>query len=209
LFGGALLRGAYRIGEEDGTAWAAEAVTELAAMPEVRLLPATTVLGRYDDNYFVAAERVGDLLGPAAPAGSPRLRLWHIRAQQIVLATGALERPLVFPGNDRPGVMLASAVETYLQRYAVLPGSRAVLFADNDDAYAAVAALAAAGAEIAGIVDPRAMPGEAALRIAAGMPLYIGHRVVATAGGMALRRVRLRPIGGGQSIAVDCDLLAV
>ena len=91
LFGGALLRRAYRIGEADGTAWTASVVAELSRMAEVKLLPATTVLGHYDDNYFVAAERVGDLLGPGAPAGLPRLRLWHIRAQHIVLATCALE----------------------------------------------------------------------------------------------------------------------
>jgi sarcosine oxidase, subunit alpha len=169
LFGGALLRRAYRIGEADGTAWAAESVTELAAMPEVRLLPATTVLGCYDDNYFVAAERVGDLLGPAAPAGLPRLRLWHIRARHIVLATGALERPLVFPGNDRPGVMLASAVESYIRHYAVLPGRRAVVFADNDDAYRTAATLTEAGAEIAAIVDPRDKPGLAGIRRCAAL----------------------------------------
>src|SRR6202030_4263310 len=102
--------------------------------------------------------RVADMSGLGAPAGLPRQRLWHIRARHVVLATGALERPLVFPGNDRPGVMLASAVETYLQRYAVLPGSRAVLFADNDDAYRAAAALAEAGAESAAVGAPRATP---------------------------------------------------
>src|SRR5438067_1544020 len=206
----ALLRGAYRIGEEDGTAWAAEAVTELAAMPEVRLLPATTVLGRYDDNYFVAAERVGDLLGPAAPAGLPRLRLWHIRARQIVLAAGALERPLVFPGNDRPGVMLASAVESYIRHYAVLPGRRAVVFADNDDAYRTAATLTEAGAEIAAIVDPRDKPGLATQQIVRTIPLYTGCMVVGTGGHKALRRVTIRPIAGsGSDTIIDCDLLAV
>ena len=210
LFGGALLRRAYRIGEEDGTAWAAEAVTELAAMPEVRLLPATTVLGRYDDNYFVAAERVGDLLGPAAPAGLPRLRLWHIRARHIVLATGALERPLVFPGNDRPGVMLASAVESYIRHYAVLPGRRAVVFADNDDAYRTAATLTEAGAEIAAIVDPRDKPGLATQQIVRAIPLYTGCMVVGTGGHKALRRVTIRPIAGnGSDTIIDCDLLAV
>jgi sarcosine oxidase, subunit alpha len=210
LFGGALLRRAYRIGEADGTAWAAEAVTALAAMPEVRLLPATTVLGRYDDNYVVAAERVGDLLGPAAPAGLPRLRLWHIRARQIVLATGALERPLVFPGNDRPGVMLASAVESYIRHYAVLPERRAVVFADNDDAYRTAATLSEAGAEIAAIVDPRSEPGIAAQQIVRALPLYTGCMVVGTGGHKALRRVTIRPIAGnGRDTIIECDLLAV
>src|SRR5207253_1576089 len=169
-----------------------------------------TVLGRYDDNYFVAGERVGDLLGPAAPAGLPRLRLWHIRARHIVLATGALERPLVFPGNDRPGVMLASAVESYIRHYAVLPGRRAVVFADNDDAHRTAAALTEAGAEIAAIVDPRDKPGLATQQIVRAIPLYTGCMVVGTGGHKALRRVLIRPIAGnGSDTIIDCDLLAV
>src|SRR4029077_228229 len=136
-----------------------------------------------DGNYLTAVERVGELLGPAAPAGLPRQRLWHIRARRVVLAPGALERPLVFADNDRPGIMLASAVETYLHRYAVMPGRRAVIFTDNDDAYALGPALAGAGVAVAGFVDPRREPGVAAQRMVAGLPLYATHRVVRTAGG--------------------------
>jgi sarcosine oxidase subunit alpha len=210
IFGGALLRRPYRIDGEDGIAWAATAVGELTAMSEVRLLPGTTVLGRYDDNYLIAAERVGDGLGLGAPAGLPRQRLWHIRARHVVLATGALERPLVFAGNDRPGVMLASAVETYLRRYAVMPGRRAVLFADNDDAYHAAASLTDAGVTVAAIVDPRPTPGMTAQQLVRAIPLYYGYAVTATAGRRALRRIRIQPVAGtGNSIAIDCDLLAV
>jgi sarcosine oxidase subunit alpha len=211
LFGGALLRRPYRVGDGDGTQWAAAVVAELQAMPEVRLLPGTTVLGYYDDNYLIAAERVGEVLGPAAPPGLPRQRLWHIRARRVVLATGALERPLVFAGNDRPGVMLASAVETYVNRYAVMPGSRAVLFADNDDAYHAAAALVRAGVTVAAIVDPRDRPGLPGLSLIDRLPLFPRHVVVATAGRAALRRVWIRPLAGtgGRSTAIDCDLLAV
>lgn len=214
VFGGALLRRFHRIGDAEGGAWASAAAAELETMPEVRLLPDTTVLGLYDGNYLVAAERVGERLGPAAPAGMPRQRLWHIRARRVVLATGTLERPLVFPDNDRPGIMLAGAVEAYLHRYAVMPGRRAVLFVDNDNAYPTAATLAAAGIAVAAIVDPRAEPGAAARRLVAGMPLYSGHAVVATAGGRALRRVWVRPAAAagsarGRAKSIDCDLLAV
>ncbi len=214
VFGGALLRRSYRIGGGEGMAWANAVVAELAALPEVRLLPATTVTGHYDDNYLVAVERVGELLGRAAPAGLPRQRLWHIRARRVVLAAGALERPIVFADNDRPGIMLASAAELYLHRHAVMPGRRAVLFADNDDSYAVAASLAASGVAIAAIVDPRADPGAAARRRAAGMPLYPGHRVVGTAGRWGLRRVWIRRFADdgsahGGKTAIDCDLLAV
>ena len=208
-FGGTLLRRFYQIGEDDGAAWSAAATAELAAMPEVRLLPNTTVLGRYDGNYAVAAERVGELIGPRAPATMPRQRLWHIRAGRIVVAAGAIERPLVFSDNDRPGIMLAGAAEGYLNRYGVAPGRRAVLFANNDDAYGAAAALAEAGLALAAVVDLRAEPGEAARQRLPGVPLHAGHAVTGTAGRRSLRGVSVRPLGGGPRRDIDCDLLAV
>jgi sarcosine oxidase, subunit alpha len=214
MFGGALLRRSYRIADGEGRTWAEGVVADLTALPEMRLLPATTVTGHYDGNYLIAVERVGERLGPAAPAGLPRQRLWHIRARRVVLATGALERPLVFTDNDRPGIMLAGAALSYLTRYAVMPGTRAVLFADNDDAYALAPALAASGVELAAIVDPRAEAGADARQLVVGMPSYPAHRVVATAGRKALRRLWIRRFTGdgsahGQSTAIDCDLLAV
>src|SRR5262249_31409442 len=116
----------------------------------------------------------------------------------------------VFAGNDRPGIMLASAVESYLHRYAVLPGRRVVLFVDNDNAYPLAVALAAAGAAVAAIVDPRSEPGEAARQVVAGMRLYRARGVVATSGGAGgVRRARLAPLAGGSGTAIDCDLLVV
>jgi len=195
VFGGALLRRPYRVGDQDGQAWAASAVAELGQLTEVRLLPGTTVLGYYDDNYLIAVERVGGPVGPAAATGMPRHRLWHIRAGRVVLATGAQERPLVFADNDRPGIMLASAVESYLHRYGVTPGRRAVLFANNDDAYASAAALAGAGVPVAAIVDPRDAPGLAALHRVEPIPILAGYAVTATEGRGSLRRVRIAPFG--------------
>ncbi|AQZ65734.1 Sarcosine oxidase alpha subunit [[Actinomadura] parvosata subsp. kistnae] len=109
-----------------------------------RVLTRTTAIGYYDHNYVVAVER--------RARGE---RLWHIRAREVVLATGAHERSLAFPGNDRPGVMLASAARTYANRYGVAPWRRAVVFACADSGYEAARDLAAAGVEIAAIVDPR------------------------------------------------------
>ncbi|NUP61183.1 MAG: FAD-dependent oxidoreductase [Nonomuraea sp.] len=121
----------------------------------VRVLTRTTAVGYYDHNYVVAVER--------RARGE---RLWHIRARQVVLATGAHERSLAFPGNDRPGVMLASAARAYVNRYGVLPGRRAVVFACADSGYEAARDLRAAGVEIAAIVDPR--PGGPAPGVLAG-----------------------------------------
>jgi sarcosine oxidase, subunit alpha len=187
--GGSLLRRAGRM--EAG--WRDSVAAELAAQPETCVLTDTTVFGRYDGNYLLAAER------------GERNRLWHIRARRVVLASGALERPLIFPGNDRPGIMLAGAVETYVNRYAVAPGSRAVLFTNNDDAYGAAAALNEAAIEVAAIVDVRAEPGAAV----SGVPLYRDHGVVGTSGSRRLRGVTIRPLGGGESTKIACDLLAV
>src|SRR5580704_9002335 len=191
--GGALLRRPVQM--EAG--WPGKAEAELAALAEVQILTNTAVFGRYDDNYLLAAER------------GAQNRLWHIRVRRVVLASGAIERLLVFPGNDRPGIILASAVETYVNRYAVAPGRQAVLFTNNDDAYHAAAALKAAGIAVAAIVDLRAEPGMAARALVNGITVYSGHAVVGTAGRRQLRRVTIRPLAGGASIRMACDLLAV
>ena len=129
----------------------------LAAMPEVRVLTRTTAIGYYDHNYLVAVERRPARRAAVAPA----------RGRRVVLATGAHERSLAFPGNDRPGVMLASAARAYVNRYGVRPGRRAVVFACADSGYEAARDLRAAGVEIAAIVDPRP---RAALAGAPGRP---------------------------------------
>jgi len=114
---------------------------DVEQMPGVTVLPRTTVVGYYDDNFLCAVER--------------NRRLWHFRAKQVVLATGAHERPLVFGGNDKPGVMLAGAVETYLRRYAVAPGRRAVVFTNNDTGHQRAKAFKEFGIDVAAVVDSR------------------------------------------------------
>ena len=100
-----------------GVDWVGDTLSELRSMPNVRVLTRTTVTGYFDQNFLVAVERVTDHLGLDAPAQLPRQRLWRIRAAQVVLATGALERPLVFANNDRPGVMLAAAARAYVNSF--------------------------------------------------------------------------------------------
>jgi sarcosine oxidase subunit alpha len=99
--------------------WVAQVVAELQALPNVRIMARTTVTGVYDHGTYGALERVG-LHKPARP-NLPRECFWRIVAKHAVLASGALERPLAFPDNDRPGIMMASAVRTYLNRYGVVP----------------------------------------------------------------------------------------
>ncbi|MFE0254735.1 sarcosine oxidase subunit alpha family protein [Streptomyces sp. NPDC059010] len=196
--------------------WTAEIRAALDAAPEAVVLHRTTAFGSYDDNYVLALQRRTDHLGAAAPEGVSRQRLWHIRARQVVLATGAHERPLVFAGNDRPGVMLAGAVRTYLNRYAVAPGSRAVVSTTNDSAYDTVTDLNAAGIDIAAVVDARPELSRRAADVAAatGVRVLTGSAVVDTTGEGRLTGVTVqaldaegRLIGSPQSF--DCDLLAV
>lgn len=171
--------------------WLDEALTALRAMPEVTVMPRTNVFGCYDHNTVGAIERVADHL-PGLPPHTPRQRYWTIRAQSIVLATGAHERLIAFPGNDRPGVMLAGAAQTYVMRFGVLPGRRALLFANNDAAYDSLFALQDAGATIAGAVDPRAESAGIAAARARGITVWTDSEVCETFGGQTLRAVLVR-----------------
>ena len=152
-FGGSLLGANEAIDGALATAWVERTVAELKAMPEVRL-PRATAYGYHDHNFLTIAQRLTDHLPPAERSG-PRERLWQVRAKRVVLATGAIERPLVFGDNDRPGVMLASAVSAYLNRWAVRPGSQAVVFTNNDGAYRTALDLHAAKVPVAAVVDLR------------------------------------------------------
>ncbi|MBR2688578.1 MAG: sarcosine oxidase subunit alpha family protein [Aquamicrobium sp.] len=204
----------------DGTRaadWASEIVNGLKGRNNVRLLPRTAIWGYYDGNTLAALERVADHKETAA-RGEPRHRHWTIRAKSVVLATGALERPLVFPGNDRPGVMLASAAQRYTNQYGVLPGEKLTLFTNNDTAYQAAASLKKAGANIAAIVDVRTDISDQARALAAsaGAELIAGHAVSATDGGRTLSGIRIQRLdsasgaltGEPRGIQTDCLLMS-
>jgi len=208
-----------RIDGQPPRLWAERALAELAAMPEVTVLPRTTVFGYYHHNYLGLLERVGDHLAPAErPTDAPRQRLWKVRARQVVLATGAIERALVFPENDRPGILLAGAARAYVNRWGVLPGRRAVVLTNNDTAYAAATDLAAAGVTVEAVVDLRGAPaGPLVDRVrAAGIEVLAGHTVVATEGRHRVHTVRaMRLTADGTGIAgtgarvIGCDCLLV
>ena len=218
--GGALLS------ESEGTTiagaapldWVERTAGELAATAEVRLLPRTTVFAYYDHNYLAMVERIGDHVAPAEAARRPRQRLWKVRAKQVVLATGAIERPLVFANNDRPGIMLAGAGRAYLNRYGVKPGNRCVVFTGNDGAYRAALDMLAAGAAIEAIIDLRreasgALPSRTR---DAGIPVLAGHAIVATHGRhrikgvsvMALNDDATSVVGSARDLACDVVLMS-
>ncbi|WP_406176131.1 sarcosine oxidase subunit alpha family protein [Streptomyces sp. NBC_00996] len=192
--------------------WTKELDAELEAAPEVRVLRRTTVFGHYDDNHLLAVERRTNHLGAEAPEHVSRERVWRIRARRVVLATGAHERSLAFADNDRPGVMLAASARAYVNRHGVLPGRHAVVFTTNDSAYAAALDLAAAGVEVAAIVDTRSEPEEWARRAReAGIEVLTGHAVTGTEGGTRLTAVMVAPYGestGRREFAVDLLLVS-
>ncbi|HJU33113.1 MAG TPA: sarcosine oxidase subunit alpha family protein [Hyphomicrobiaceae bacterium] len=207
--GGRLLAENRTVGNRTGAGWAAYVAAELAALPEVRILKRTSVLATYDHGTYAALERVSDHLGEPPPY-QPRQRLWRIIAKHCVLASGAIERPLVFGDNDRPGVMLASAVRTYLNRYAVAPGRRAVVFATCADGARTVADLARCGVSVEAVVDPRAEvppPMKAAAR-AAGARLISGGAVRRALGSLRVRGVEVRTADGAIE-RIPCDLVCV
>ena len=216
-FGGSLLGSTDAIDGVPAAEWAARVTAELGQCPEVRLLPRTTVTGYYDHNYLVMAERKTDHLPRGASPGGVRQRLWKVRAAQVVLATGSHERPLVFADNDRPGVMLAGAVRSYVNRYGVLPGRRAVVFTNNDGAYDAAFDLKRAGSEIAAIVDlrPEASRPLADKAHELGMRIVTGSGVVATRGYRRVTGVGIAPLSadgeslGGPVQIIACDLVAM
>ncbi|MBH0237423.1 sarcosine oxidase subunit alpha family protein [Methylobrevis albus] len=212
-FGGSLL--AEREAVIDGLPaadWAAAAVAELETRDNVTLLTRTTAFGYFPHNLIGLAERVTDHLGVRDPR-LPRERLWQVRAAEVVIAAGAIERPIVFPENDRPGVMLADAARTYSNRYAAKPGERAVVFTAGDAGYRAALDLAAAGVTIAAIADLRpaatgALPARAR---AAGIDVRTATTVTGTRGRLRVSQAHLaaiKPDGSvGAAEAVPCDLV--
>ena len=205
--GGRLLAERHEIDDLSGLVWVAEATAELASLPDVRILSRTGVFGVYDGHEYAAVERLSDHLA-TTPNGQPRQRLWKIIARRAILATGAIERPIVFGGNDRPGVMTASAVSTYVNRFAALPGRRAVVFAASDSGWQTAVDLLDAGVEVAAMVDPReAAPVAAEVLRRAGVDVLLGA-MLSDAIGSPVRKVEVR-LADGSMRGIACDLVAM
>ena len=187
--------------------WLRDAVARLRAAGAV-CLPRTTAIGLYHDGFVGAVERLTDHLPPEDATG-PRERLHRIRAGRVLLATGAIERPLVFADNDRPGVMLASAARTYLHRYGVAVGRKVALIAAHDSGYQAIFDLADAGVAIAAIVDIRetVAPPLVDRAKALSIELLAGHVVSGTRGTTALTGITVARTGGASERSIACDAL--
>ncbi len=208
--GGALLGSTDTISGRPALEWVADAVAELAGYPDVLHLQRTTAFGHYDDGFVLALQRRTDHLGDSAPAAVSRQRVWRIRARHVIVAAGAHERPLVFTDNDRPGIMLAAGARTFLHRYGVKVGERAVVFTTNDSAYQTALDLHDAGVAITAIVDARAEVAADLLEACAarGIELRTGSVV---SGSRGENRVSAAIVTGadGASEELACDVLLI
>jgi sarcosine oxidase subunit alpha len=206
--GGRLLAERCEIDGRPALDWVNAAEAELESLPDCRILRRTTVQGVYDGGTYAAIERVNDHV-KLPPAHEPRQRLWKIVAKRAVLCAGSIERPIVFGDNDRPGVMLAGAVRAYLNRYGVAPGRKAVIFADNDDAFRAATDLADAGVGVVAAIDARKQPSPAARDLAetAGARYFGGGVIERVRGRQRVKGVTLRD-ADGKTHSFACDLIA-
>lgn len=201
LMGGRLLSHDGQIDGTLGADWVKATYKELRRLPNVRLMTRTTVIGAYDQGTYGALERVGLHLPDAAHL--PRECFWRIVAGQAVMATGALERPIAFANNDRPGIMMASAAQTYLNRFGVTPGTRVTLYANNDNARTVARQLMANGVVISAILDSR--PDASALE---DCPVYLGAEITDTHGRRDLKGISGHHAGGDFHIETDCLLMS-
>lgn len=201
--GGSLLAETAVIGGVSASDFVAATLAELAAMPNVTIMPRTTVFGWYDDMVFGAVEKVQKHVAVPS-ADKPVERLWRIAAGRAILAAGSEERPLVFGGNDRPGIMTADATRTYLNRYGVAVGRKVAVFTNGGSGYRTAADLSARGVNIAAIIDSRAQSADFAPY---GVRVIRSGSIVDTKGGKRLSGVMTNRFGYDEMI--DCDALAM
>jgi len=193
------------------SSWLTQMVQQLNQMSDVRLMARTTATGYYDHNVVALLERT-----QKNHAGAPRERYWIVRAGRVVLATGAIEQPLIFAHNDRPGIMLAGAARQYLRRYGVAIGARILIATNNDTAYALARDLEEAGVSVLGVADTRREVPEA-IRVAMqslSIDVFPGSIPIDTRGFSALRQVTIGHLSADGSRVearetVHCDALAV
>ncbi len=201
-----------QVDDRPATAWVAHVAEELGAAERASVLTRTSAFGLYDHGMVGLVET----LRPQSEQGLARQRYWKVRARQIVFATGALEQPLAFAGNDLPGVMLSGAVRGYVHRYGVAAGRRVLVAANEGSGVETALQLCDAGVEVAGVVDSR--PDNQCKPAAAlderGIPYYPGHALVRALGWQQVRGARIAPLGNEGPMpaglqTIRCDAIAV
>lgn len=202
LLGGRLIAETHALGDMSGSAWVAQTQAELAAMDNVRIMPRTSVVGAYDHGVYGAVERVSDHVALPA-AGKPRQIFWRIYSKRALVCAGAIERPIAFENNDRPGVMLAGAVRAYVNRWAASPAQSVVIFTNNDDGHRTAADLIAKGVLVPAVIDTRATGA-----VIAGTEVLSEAQIVDTKGRLGVKSVTVK-LANGRTRVIPCGAVAV
>ena len=202
LIGGRLNSETFEIGGLSASKYAQDAAAELESMSNVRILSRTSVVSSYDHGIYTAVERVTDHLA-LTPQGKPRQIFWRIYSKRAIVCAGAIERPIAFENNDRPGVMLSSAVRTYINRWAVAPADTVAIFTNNDKGHRTACDLIAKGVKVSALIDTRFDA-----PTVDGVEVLAGAKVIDSKGRKGLRAVTVR-LQNGQLRQIPCGALAV
>lgn len=197
--GGKLNAECHEIGGTSGASWAKAAISELASMDTVRIMMRSTAFGVFDHGLHGVLERhTNDF---SEPQGKPRQTLWQIVARRSIVCAGALERSIAFGNNDRPGIMLAGSVRAYANRWSVAVGDRVAIFTNNSSGWRSAQDLVAAGVNVVAVIDSRTDVPVSNQHMLPGVQIYLGHKVVNTAGRRRLKSITLE---NGQCIYANC-----
>ena len=204
MAGGSLLGEDVSIDNMPGHQWAQLLTAQLRARDNVEVLTNTTVFNHSDHNYLVA-------ISENPETDKSRKTLLKIRSKHVIFATGSIELPQLFDGNDLPGVMLAGSVRTYINRYAVKPGNQAVIYTNNDSAYASIPVMIKSGIVVPAVIDNRDSASEVATKIASDLNVAVlfSHRIISAKGKGRVVSVETQPVVGGNSQTFTCDLLCM
>ena len=213
-FGGSLLTDEVTIGNKKGEEWVDDVISELKSMPNVITKSRSQVFGYYDHNMLVMFERKRDHLQDPAKF-TPREKLWYIRAKEVIISTGSIERPLVFANNDRPGIMLASAAKEYLKVYGVAVGKKPLIFTNNDSAYETAIEFKNNGIQPT-IVDTRPFSENQLVNEAQkmGIDILFEHGIANTSGHLKVKSATVGKLNNGKNSftnlqKIDCDCICV
>ena len=197
--------------------WIEKSYSELVKNKNIKILNRTSVAAYHNYNYLIMMENLTDHLSENDKKNKIRQRLWKVRAKKVILATGSIERTMVFDGNDKPGVMLSSAVRKYLNHYAVKCGNNVVIFANNDDAYETAISLHDKGIKIRAIIDLRDKSDGHLVKkcVDLGLKIMWKHTVVYAGGHKRINKIFVMKLSNnnnsviGSKIKIDCDLMCI
>lgn len=200
--GGRLNAETFTLDDAPAADWIATTLAELNSLPNVRVMPRTTVIGAFDHGIYGAVERVSDHLATPAP-DKPRQIMWRIYTKRSLLCAGAIERPIAFENNDRPGIMLAGAIRSYANRWAATPAQNIAIFTNNDDGHRTASDLLAKGVNISAIIDTRTdAPSSSEVEVLAGA------QVTDTLGRLGVKQLTVQ-LADGTKRHVQCEALGV